>query len=302
MIATPLHSLLLVEDDPGDVFLLEEMLGEQGCGTTILKADRLSEALSLLQSSKPQIVLLDLNLPDSTGMSTLNKILEVASQTPVILLTGLSDETLGIEAVKMGAQDYLIKGEVDGRILKRSIYYALERKKLEIVLKQTLELLERQARIDYLTGIYNRVMFNELLEAERQRAIRYKSDLSLIMFDLDHFKLVNDTYGHAFGDHVLKETAKLVENNIRSHDILCRWGGEEFMVLTPGNSRVQAAELAQKLRSLIDVHDFSDDVRVTASFGVTQLSSQDKIEEFVDRADKALYQAKEHGRNRYECL
>jgi diguanylate cyclase (GGDEF)-like protein len=297
-----MHTILLIEDDPGDALLIREMLEQQECKTHLATAERLSEGMNYLQQNHCDVVLLDMNLPDSSGLSTMTRLLDAAPGTPIIVLTGLSDESFGIDAVKSGAQDYLIKGDIDGRILKRAMFYAVERKKLEIALKQTRDLFERQARIDYLTGIYNRLMFNELLEAELQRARRYGSDLSLIMFDLDHFKEVNDTCGHNIGDHVLKEVAQLASNSIRAHDILTRWGGEEFMVLIPKCDQSKAAILAEKLRGLVEAHDFGNGLQVTASFGITQLKVGDNADSFTARSDKAMYQAKQNGRNRIESL
>lgn len=297
-----LQTILLIEDDPGDALLIEEMLEQQECKACLVNTERLSEGLDYLRQNHCSMILLDMNLPDSSGLSTITRLLEAAPSLPIIVLTGHSDESFAIEAVKAGAQDYLLKGDIDGKILKRSMFYAVERKKLEIALKQTRDLFERQARIDYLTGIYNRLMFNELLEAELQRARRYNCELSLIMFDLDHFKLVNDTYSHNMGDHVLKEVAQLVSDNIRAHDIFARWGGEEFMVLIPKSDQSHAAALSEKLRSICEAHDFGNGLHVTASFGVTQFNSNDNSESFIARTDKALYLAKNSGRNRIESL
>ena len=297
-----MQSILLIEDDPGDALLIEEMLGQQECTAHLVTVARLSEGISYLQQNHCDVVLLDMNLPDSSGLITMTRLLNVAPNTPIIALTGLSDESFAVEALKSGAQDYLIKGDIDGRILKRSMHYAIERKKLLIALKQTRDLFERQSRIDYLTGIYNRLMFTELLEAELQRARRYNSELSLIMFDLDHFKMVNDTHGHNMGDHVLKEAAKLVQNSIRGHDILARWGGEEFMILTPKSAQGQALILAEKLRGLFETHNFGGDLNVTASFGVTDFWAEDHADSFTARADEAMYLAKRNGRNRVEAL
>jgi len=297
-----LHAILLIEDDPGDALLIGEMLELQEYKVRPVVAERLSEGINYVQQHHFDVVLLDMNLPDSSGLPTMTRLLEAAPNIPIIVLTGLSDESFGIEAVKLGAQDYLIKGDIDGRILKRSIFHAIERKKLEIALKQTKDLFERQARIDYLTGVYNRLMFSELLEAEMQRASRYSSELSLIMFDLDHFKRINDTYSHNTGDHVLKEVAQLVSEHIRAHDIFSRWGGEEFMVLIPKNDKNLAVVLAEKLRCLCEDHDFGDGLHVTASFGVTQFRPDDNAESFTARSDEALYSAKRNGRNRVELL
>lgn len=295
-----LQTVLLIEDDPGDVLLLQEMLEQQGCKARLVVVERLAAGINYLQQNSCDAVFLDMNLPDSSGLPTITRLLAVAPTIPIIVLTGQSDESFGVEAVKAGAQDYLLKGDIDGRILKRAMFYAVERKKLEIALKQTRDLFERQARIDYLTGIYNRMMFNELLEAEMQRARRYASDLSLIMFDLDHFKKINDTYGHAIGDHVLKEVARLVSENLRAHDIFARWGGEEFMVLAPKCDQNQVAVLAEKLRSLCAAHDFGNGLGITVSFGVTRFQADDTLESFTARADDSLYRAKEGGRNRVE--
>ena len=297
-----MHTILLIEDDPGDALLIKEMLEQQECKASLATVERLSEGINYLQQNACDVVLLDMNLPDSSGLPTMTRLLDAAPNIPIIVLTGLSDESFGTDAVKSGAQDYLIKGDLDGRILKRSMFYAVERKKLEITLKQTRDLFERQARIDYLTEIYNRLMFSELLEAEMQRARRYGSELSLIMFDLDHFKNVNDTYSHTMGDHVLKEVAQLVSDNIRAHDIFARWGGEEFMVLIPKTDQNQANILAEKLRSLLEAHDFSDGLHVTASFGVSQFKATDHADSFTARSDEAMYLAKKNGRNRIETL
>ncbi|MDD2542442.1 MAG: diguanylate cyclase [Desulfuromonadaceae bacterium] len=302
MSKSSMNTILLIEDDPGDALLIKEMLEYQECKAHLVTVERLSEGIKYLQQNVCDIVLLDMNLPDSSGLPTMTRLLDAAPSIPIIVLTGLSDESFGTEAVKSGAQDYLVKGDIDGRILKRAMFYAVERKKLEIALKQTRDLFERQARIDYLTGIYNRLMFTELLEAELQRARRYGSDLSLIMFDLDHFKKVNDDYGHNMGDHVLKEVALLVSESIRAHDILTRWGGEEFMVLIPKCDHSNAVILAEKLRCLLEFHDFGSGLQVTASFGVTQFRADDHADSFTVRSDQALYKAKQNGRNRIEAL
>ncbi|MDK9716574.1 MAG: diguanylate cyclase [Trichlorobacter sp.] len=167
-------------------------------------------------------------------------------------------------------------------------------------LKRANELLATEARIDYLTGIYNRRMFDGLMTAEIARSYRYNSLLSLIMMDIDHFKQVNDNLGHAAGDHVLQKIAELISGRIRGHDIFSRWGGEEFVIMAPKNDRFKAAELAEILREVIEQFDFGNGLRITLSFGVTQYCYGEQSEEFVARADAALYQAKHKGRNRVE--
>lgn len=157
------------------------------------------------------------------------------------------------------------------------------------------------ASTDLLTGACNRHKFSELFAAELQRQERYQGGLALIMLDIDHFKRINDDFGHAAGDMVLKEMAQLVRDLIRSSDVLARWGGEEFMILVPRDGHEAATSLAEKLRRAIEVHEFPEVRNVTASFGVSEHAPGDTMESLCARADDALYRAKHGGRNQV-CL
>lgn len=158
--------------------------------------------------------------------------------------------------------------------------------------------LEEMAFTDELTGIATRTRLRETMAKEIRRGQRYQMPISVIMFDIDHFKRVNDTYGHQTGDDVLKEIAQLVAGNIREMDLFARWGGEEFLLLSPGVTLDQAAVLAEKLRHLIHGHEFPGPGQVTCSFGVAQLQPEEEQRSLVKRVDLALYRAKEAGRNR----
>jgi diguanylate cyclase (GGDEF)-like protein len=293
-------SILLVEDDAADAALFLELVREQPRKVSVSVAARLSDAVRLLRELRPEVVFLDMNLPDSAGLPTIIAIQTAALEIPIVVFTGLDDEETGMAAVKMGAQDYLVKGEADGKMLLRAAWYAVERKKLELQLKQANEKLGRLAATDPLTGIYNRLKFNAELDLEMDRARRYQVPLCLIMFDLDYFKRINDTHGHQAGDQVLKKIADLVSANIRSTDSFGRWGGEEFMVLVTHKNLEAAAYIAEKLRELVAAFAFGGDLHVTSSFGVTQLRPDDTLEVFTNRADEALYRAKQQGRNRVE--
>jgi diguanylate cyclase (GGDEF)-like protein len=176
----------------------------------------------------------------------------------------------------------------------------MERQEAFAALQEMKDRFERQARIDYLTGAYNRLMLSELLEAEIKRAKRSGNELSLIMCDLDHFKKVNDAYGHTMGDQVLRQFAHLLSTHIRAQDILVRWGGEEFLVLAPDCNLNQALSFAERMRRLCEPHDFGKGLHITASFGVTQFLKEDSFQSFLERVDEALYSAKKNGRNRVE--
>lgn len=171
-------------------------------------------------------------------------------------------------------------------------------KEAEEQLQRMNELLERRAATDVLTGICNRLRFNELLLQNVDEARRYVFPVSLIMFDIDHFKKVNDVHGHLVGDRVLKEIAAIVSANIRAVDVFARWGGEEFMVLSKHLDRESMRILAEKLRHAVETARIDGCHPITCSFGVTQFEGSDTIENFTGRADIALYRAKNEGRNR----
>lgn len=160
--------------------------------------------------------------------------------------------------------------------------------------------LEYSVDYDGLTEIYNRRYFNEALNREIQKSERYNSNLSLIMFDIDHFKKVNDTYGHAVGDSVIMKLANLVKSNIRKSDILARIGGEEFAIIASETSADNAFVLAEKIRKIVQKHRFKHAGKITISLGVTQYILGDSIDTIYKRADVAMYKAKEGGRNRSE--
>ena len=158
---------------------------------------------------------------------------------------------------------------------------------------------EAMALTDKLTGLYNRYKFYQMAQAELERAKRNKRPLSIILFDIDHFKKINDTYGHDIGDMVLQEIAQLIQKNIRRYDTLFRWGGEEFLILAPESDIHSSYQLAEKLRTLVASHSFKEVGNVTISLGVAQMNQADKdIDEVIKRADNALYASKANGRNR----
>ena len=163
-------------------------------------------------------------------------------------------------------------------------------------MEKEAKILERLANTDPLTKIYNRLKLNELLNYEIKKTDRYKTPISLIMFDIDRFKNINDTFGHDVGDEVLIAIARAVEQNIRSTDVLARWGGEEFMIMLPNTDEAGAHIMAENLRKLIASLKFEKFDFVTASFGVAQYED-DGTKEFLKRVDNALYEAKRGGRN-----
>jgi diguanylate cyclase (GGDEF)-like protein len=167
-------------------------------------------------------------------------------------------------------------------------------------LQELAQKLRFKATTDPLTGLYNRSKFNESLASEMARSHRYNSPLALIMFDVDHFKQVNDVYGHQTGDDVLVQLSELVSGNVRKTDLLARWGGEEFVILAPGLDGPTAYRAAEKLKAIIGQSGFDPAEAITCSFGVTQYFEGDTPGTLLERADSALYRAKVNGRNRAE--
>jgi diguanylate cyclase (GGDEF)-like protein len=165
-------------------------------------------------------------------------------------------------------------------------------------IKEMEEELKRLSITDPLTQIYNRAKFHQALEEEIKRQRRYETDLTAIMLDIDHFKPINDTYGHDVGDKILVSLVKLVKQCIRETDIFSRWGGEEFMVLLPHTSLDNAARLAERIRVKVMKNNFEVVGSVTCSFGVSELLPEDTDETFTKRVDNALYESKRNGRNR----
>lgn len=183
--------------------------------------------------------------------------------------------------------------EVSANSAYKTIQEIREKEKVHLIA------LEKLSVTDQLTGLSNRRYFDDHLAIERKRAKRHNKTLSLIMIDIDHFKNVNDAHGHQVGDSVLREFARLLQDNVRDTDIISRWGGEEFIVLLPSTSSESAISVAQKIQSAVNSHCFSGAGKLTASFGVSNVDpNSNSNRESVNKADQALYQAKNQGRNR----
>lgn len=201
---------------------------------------------------------------------------------------------------KVEALEYLQKMHRELEVIVSERTAELQRKQKE--LEEMNKTLERQVITDTLTEVYNLKKFYEMLIQEIKKSRRYNTHLSLIMFDIDHFKSVNDKYGHQAGDAVLKETSKLISKHIREADLLARYGGEEFMILAPYTDRESAFMLAEKLRETVRTTRFNGVLHITCSFGVAQFHDSDNVDSFLKRVDDALYRAKNNGRDRVEML
>ena len=320
-----LPKILIVEDDPDQRSLLAEALclhygDPEGENLTLVGTGK--ECLELDLTSF-DVVLQDFNLPDMSGLDLLGGVLARAD-LPVIFVTGENDSQTAAEAVRRGAQDYVIKmGEylfalpimIDKALRQHEVRKDNERlrKQLESMLaelqvrneqlRQSLEELERVAATDPVTGLANRRRFNELLHTYFSEAMRYQTDLTCCMCDLDHYKEFNDTFGHQAGDDILAATAEVICSSIRGSDIAARYGGDEFVLLLPHTTIEEAVAAGQRIREQLTAagRRYGQlDYALGLSVGVASVTSHRprSADELVAMADRALYVAKDRGRGR----
>jgi diguanylate cyclase (GGDEF)-like protein len=292
--------VLAVEDNPGDAILVREMLRDASpAGFVLQTADRLSVAVETLLNGSVDCVLLDLSLPDAEGLEALAQVRTVALDVPIIVLSGRSDEVLAVQAVHEGAQDYLIKGQVDASLLSRSINYAIERKRAEVE-------LAHQALHDALTGLPNRALFYDRLGQALNRVGRHSTAAAVLFLDLDRFKIVNDSLGHGAGDKLLVAVAERLSRVLRAGDTAARFGGDEFVILCEDISGERQAiaitgRIAEELSAPFSIDN--DEVFVHTSVGIA-LATQGgaRPEALIRDADAAMYRAKERGGGVYEVF
>ena len=288
--------ILLVEDNPGDALLVRVLLEEAGTDRFDVKdVGRLGEAIERLVEEDFSVVLLDLSLPDSQGLDTVEQVRTAAPRAPIVVLSGLDDEETALQALQSGAQDYLVKGQGDGNLIARAIRYAIERKRAE-------EELAYMAQYDSLTGLANRALFRDRLEQALARAERNGNLVALMFLDLDRFKAVNDTLGHSYGDELLKEVARRVEGRVRESDTVARLGGDEFAIVLEDLSYAHdAIPVAQDILELVSQPLILDGhkVFVTGSIGIA-VRPPSEGDRLLKDADAAMYRAKQRGRNNHE--
>lgn len=219
--------VLLIEDNPGDARLIREALSDtENMHFELQWVDQLDSGIKLINNNVFDVVLLDLSLPDSHGMETIKGIREHAPVVPIVVLTGLDDEKVAINAVQHGAQDYLIKGQVNNSVIMRSMRYAIERHRLQGALYNL-------SIMDELTGLYNRRGFYNLAEQQINANGPESRGFYLIASDLDGMKQINDTYGHHMGDMALMDATRILKEVFHDSDIIGRIGGDEFTVILP---------------------------------------------------------------------
>jgi diguanylate cyclase (GGDEF)-like protein len=294
---------ILVVDDEEDIrLLLSNLLTSEGY--LVFSAENGAEGFECFRHHEPDLVITDVKMPVRNGLEMLKDIKSTDTDVDVIVLTGHSDESTAIDCLHNGAYDYLLKPLEKLDILIASVQRALQKRSLEKKNNQLIRELEEMAIKDPLTGLYNHRYLNKCLAEEIARSTRYQHKFVVLMADIDHFKIVNDTHGHLFGDFVLKRMARLFEDNIRLTDTIFRYGGEEFLIMLPETSEIETAMVVERLMKSIRAHEFScDGIKsdITISIGAALFPDEAKdIHAMIGLADRRLYRAKQSGRDRFD--
>jgi len=279
--------VLVIEGNRRDAeFISESLRKPDGGSFETVWISRLAEGLEGLAKGGVDVVLVGLSLPDSSGLETLFKIQSHAPDVPIVVLTGVDDETLAIQAVQAGAQDYLVKEEAKGKLLQRSLRYAIDRHCL-------LAELREMSLTDEVTGLYNRRGFFTLAGQQLKLAHRGKKELTLLYIDVDGLQRINDIGGHREGDQVLVEVGEFLKETFRESDIVARLGGDEFGVLAVDSG----ASMSELLILRLQARHAKEDRRykLSLSIGTANYDAAEScsIKNLLSRAEKAMYAEKQ---------
>ncbi|HET9843845.1 MAG TPA: GGDEF domain-containing response regulator [Gammaproteobacteria bacterium] len=288
--AHTLKTILLVDDNEDDLFFYKKHLSDYTDIKEILEAKNIEDALSIIEHKNISCLLVDYMLRGESGLDLVKtlKHSDRSKDIPIILLTGQGNENVAIETMHLGVQDYMIKQNITKETLYAAIIKSIDKLHQEIK-------VEYLAFHDPLTGAYNRAYFCDYAQSAIERAFRYGYEIALLFIDLDHFKPINDKWGHDIGDEVLRVVANRLKDSIRKMDILARMGGDEFVILIENVKSYQVHYISQKILtafhtpSILDGHS----VPIQISLGFSMLPSQAKtLDELLKQGDLALYSVK----------
>lgn len=269
--------------------LLRAHLSETDANAELVHIVRLTEAAAAIQDNQFDLVLLDLNLPDSRGLDTLAQLLLLVPNAPIIVLSGIEHDTLALQAVQQGAQDFLVKGKVKAHELARAMLFSLERYRRETE-------LEKLSLQDPLTGLYNRRGFTRFADSTLHQARRSGQELILFLADIDDLKRINDTFGHRAGDEALTDAAELFRQTFRKSQVIARLGGDEFSILVQApahNAAMLTGRLESNLRHANARPGRSFALSWSIGHAIFAPTSQDTLETLLSEADRELYAEKE---------
>ena len=295
-------TILSLEDSDDDFEMLNAVLSDHK-QISLFRSRSIEDALQVLKQNHFDLILLDYLLSDGNGLDFLRRMEKEGLEIPAVVITGQGDEMIAKQVIQAGAYDYFPKTRIGEESLLRVLINTLEKARLKREIKNAREKIAMMSIRDELTSLYNRRYFNEVVEKEVSRAMRYETDLVLCMIDLDYFKKINDTYGHLAGDMTLSEIAGMLKKCVRRSDLCCRYGGEEFTVIMTNTDTKGAWKVSERFREMVANRLFqhnSSKFHCTVSVGIAAYQPELKqtTTELVEAADNALYQAKAQGRNK----
>jgi diguanylate cyclase (GGDEF)-like protein len=294
---------ILVVDDEADI---KDSIHKfiQKSGYNSLTASTAEEALELLKSNRVSVIITDIILPGKDGLF-LTDLIKQEYDIDVIVMTAYIDDYSYEEVINMGASDLVFKPFRFEELLLR-LKRVLRERQFAKERTRILGKLEKLAITDGLTELYNSRHFYNQLEVEIGRCSRYNHSLTLLLLDIDNFKVYNDSYGHLEGDKVLVRISQIIKSCLRKMDSAYRYGGEEFTVILPETTGQEANNVAQRIRTAVELESFFPEpgkaVTITVSVGITEYFKKEKLSTFIQKADQAMYNAKADGRNRISSL
>ncbi len=293
-------NILVVDDEEVSRSLLNDFLSD--IGYRVQTAENGEIALNIAKTNPLDLIITDMRMPGMTGLELIRSVRQINDEVCFIVITGYSSIETAIAAIREGAYDYISKPyNLDE--MKIIIERAIERQNLLRDSKEK-EYYRELSILDGLTQVYNHRYFHELLVREINRSARYPQAFSLMMLDLDNFKGFNDSYGHLSGDCALREVAQSIINSLRRVDLVCRYGGEEFVVIMPQTNKDGGKITCERVRVAIEAASIKDDKgdeigKITASIGLATFPENGQTKEsLIKSADVALYEAKKQGKNR----
>lgn len=286
-------TVLVVDDTQANILVLQRALSSVGYNISV--AFDGEKALDLIPKSKPDLILLDIMMPKVDGIEVCRRLKKDPElcDIPVIFITAKGDPQDVLEGFEAGAVDYIMK--------PFNLKEVCARVKTHLLLSAAIKKLVQDSETDSLTGLFNRRTFLKRIEEEAMRFKRNQKPFSIIFGDIDFFKKINDTFGHAAGDEVLIDISKILSTEKREVDQVARWGGEEFLILLPETNLKGATQHANSIRELVSAKPIThegQDINITMSFGVSEYSGGVSIEKVIDISDQRLYLAKNSGRNK----
>jgi len=303
----------LPQDVTGRILVIEDrQVAAQQIAQTVIEGSVIEvesnpdEALIRVRSEDFDLIIASLDLQGADGLRLCSQLraIDATRQTPILAISDDNEMKRLVRALELGVNDYVSR-PVDQHELNARVLTLLKRKKYQDKLKENIQLSFEMAITDQLTGLYNRRYMQTHLDGLFNRAQRESKSLSLLMMDMDHFKQVNDTHGHAVGDEVLMEFARRLQRNVRGLDLACRFGGEEFVVVMPETDPDFARIVAERLREDVAGQPFDTEagpLDITISIGIASSNEETKNgDDLLKKADEALYRAKDEGRNRVEA-